>query len=277
MYFLTFDDTKCQLLCKLSVMIKVLHYSDVIMSAMASQITGVPGVYCTVCSSADQRIHQSSASLAFVRRIHRWPVDSPHKGPVTRKMFSFDDVIMLPHAPKEFHHSDNPTGMCPHHILSSLHGDRLKSSNKSTMIHPILRNVLTLNLASLFNGACLAWNINVRRTWNNSWCQSNEYVKCVFKYAWFHLWLRPQRVGEAIGFPCHGPLTRYGKLRVVHAPGTVSPPPNLKEPRLSDPGMHHGTCVTHVSWCMSGSLTRGAGKMFLAFPVHAQPTILRIV
>ena len=39
--------------------------------------------------------HQSSASLAFVRGIHRWPVNSPHKGPVTRKMFPFDDVIMV--------------------------------------------------------------------------------------------------------------------------------------------------------------------------------------
>ena len=42
----------------------------------------------------DQRKHQSSALLAFVRGIHRWPVNSPHKGPVTRKMFPFDDVIM---------------------------------------------------------------------------------------------------------------------------------------------------------------------------------------
>ena len=39
--------------------------------------------------------HQSSASQAFVRGIHRWPVNSPHKRPVTRKMFPFDDVIML--------------------------------------------------------------------------------------------------------------------------------------------------------------------------------------
>ena len=50
-------------------------------------------VYSTVYSGADQRKHQSSASLAFVRRIHRWPVNSPHKEPVTRKMFPFDDVI----------------------------------------------------------------------------------------------------------------------------------------------------------------------------------------
>ena len=50
--------------------------------------------YSTVYSGADQRTHQSSASLAFMRIIHRWTVNSPHKGPVTRKMFPFDDVIM---------------------------------------------------------------------------------------------------------------------------------------------------------------------------------------
>ena len=72
----------------------VFHYSDVIMSAVASQITGVSIVYLTVCSGVDPRNHQSSASLAFVRGIHRWTVNSPHKGPVTRKIFPFDDVIM---------------------------------------------------------------------------------------------------------------------------------------------------------------------------------------
>ena len=64
------------------------------MSAMASQTTGVSIVCSTVCSGADQRKHQSSASLAFARGIHRLSVDSHHKGPVTRKMFPFDDVIM---------------------------------------------------------------------------------------------------------------------------------------------------------------------------------------
>ena len=76
---------------------RTAHYSDVIMSAMASQITSVTIVYSTVCSDADQTTHQSSASLAFVREIHRWPVNSPPKGPVTRKMFSFDGVIMSSH------------------------------------------------------------------------------------------------------------------------------------------------------------------------------------
>ena len=75
----------------------------------------------------------------------------------------------------------------------------------------------------------------------------------------------------------HGPLTRYTKLQVVHAPGmpgTFSPPP-----QVSAPDMHQGMCMTHVPWCMPGSLTSGfplksvAGKMFLAY---AQPTILRI-
>ena len=50
--------------------------------------------HSVVYSDADQSKHQSSASLAFVRGIHRWPVNSPHKGPVARKMFQFDDVIM---------------------------------------------------------------------------------------------------------------------------------------------------------------------------------------
>ena len=71
------------------------HYSSVMISAMASQITGVSSVYSTICSVADQRKHQSSASLAFVRGIHRWTVNSPHKGPRTRQMFPFDDVIMM--------------------------------------------------------------------------------------------------------------------------------------------------------------------------------------
>ena len=72
----------------------LIHYDDVIMTTLASQITSLAIVYSIVHSDADQRKHQSSASLAFVRGIHRGPVNSPHKGPVTRKMFPFDDVIM---------------------------------------------------------------------------------------------------------------------------------------------------------------------------------------
>ena len=84
----------------------------------------------------------------------------------------------------------------------------------------------------------------------------------------FH-WLSPYSEGFPINAPinwvvigivdqwivAHGPLTRYIKIRVALAPGipgTFSPPP-----RISDPEMHHGTCVTHVPWCMPGSLTSG--------------------
>ena len=84
-------DTNHVLLCFDSF----VPYNDVIMSAMASQITSLTTVYSTVYSGADQRKHQSSASLAFARGIHRWPVNSPHKGPVAPKMFPFGDVIMI--------------------------------------------------------------------------------------------------------------------------------------------------------------------------------------
>ena len=64
------------------------------MGTVTSQIISLTVVYSTVYLGSDQRKHQSSASLAFVRGIHRGPVNSPHKWPVTRKMFPFDDVIM---------------------------------------------------------------------------------------------------------------------------------------------------------------------------------------
>ena len=79
-----------------------VHYSDVMMGVIASQITSVVIIYSTVYSGADQRKYQSSASLAFVQGLHRRPVNSPHKWSVTRKMFPFDDVIMFcPSAMKE--------------------------------------------------------------------------------------------------------------------------------------------------------------------------------
>ena len=70
------------------------HYDDIIMGAIASQITSLTIVYSADFSGVDQSKHQSSASLAFVWGIHRGPVNSPHKGPVTRNVFPFDDVIM---------------------------------------------------------------------------------------------------------------------------------------------------------------------------------------
>ena len=74
-----------------TVCVVLWHYNDVIMCALASQITSRTIVYSSVYSGVNQRKHQSSASLAFVP----WPVNSPHKWPVTRKMFPFDSVIMI--------------------------------------------------------------------------------------------------------------------------------------------------------------------------------------
>ena len=77
----------------------------------------------------------------------------------------------------------------------------------------------------------------------------------------------------------HGPLTRYVncELRMRRECRERFPRHRLqRKPLVRYPGMHHGTCVTHVPWCMSGYLTRGGGETFPAFPAHAQHAILRI-
>ena len=102
----TFFNNRCSESCQLEWqllaqpvyerVVKMTHfnYSDIIISAMTSQITGTS----IVCLGEHQRKHQSSASLAPVRGIRQRPVDSPHKGPVTWKMCPFDDVIMTVYA-----------------------------------------------------------------------------------------------------------------------------------------------------------------------------------
>ena len=81
--------------CSIPGHVHLYHYSDVIMRAMMSQITSLTIVYSTVYSGADLRKHHSSVSLAFVKGIQRWPVNSLHNGPVTWNMLPFDDVIMM--------------------------------------------------------------------------------------------------------------------------------------------------------------------------------------
>ena len=70
------------------------HYSDVIMGAIASKITSLTTVYSTVYSDADQRKHRSSVVTGLRAGNSPGPVDSPHKWPVTRKIFPFYNVIM---------------------------------------------------------------------------------------------------------------------------------------------------------------------------------------
>ena len=101
------------------------HYSDVISSTMASQITNVKMVCSTVSSGADQRKYQRSALLAFVRGVHQWPGNSPHKGPVTRKMFPFDDVMMMVNGTPKIYSCEYSADMvlsffCSFFILNSI-------------------------------------------------------------------------------------------------------------------------------------------------------------
>ena len=91
------------------------HYNDVIISEMTSQVTSLTIVYSIIYSGADQRKYQSSASVAFVRGIHRWPINFPHKGPVTRKMFPFDDVIMIYHCNTTLHTNINVASVISAH------------------------------------------------------------------------------------------------------------------------------------------------------------------
>ena len=89
----------CLRMCVISSLrsYRYIHCSDFIMSTMAFQITGVSIVCPTVCSGANQRKHQISASLAICEGNPPVTDGFPHKGQVTRKMFPFDDVIVTPH------------------------------------------------------------------------------------------------------------------------------------------------------------------------------------
>ena len=122
------------------------HYYDVIMGTIASQITSLTVVYSTIYSDVDQRKHQSSASLAFVRGIHRGPVNSPHKWPVTRKMFPFDDVIME------------------------------KKTNKTPHRRSFVRKVV-MRWKNLQNLQCFMSHENAFRIAGRLWCESTSSVR----------------------------------------------------------------------------------------------------
>ena len=112
----------------------VLHHIDVIMSAMASQITGVSVVYSTVVSDADQRKHQSFASLAFVWGIHQWP----------RNMFPFGDVIMNCFQLR-FTHSLMPHNMM---VLYYCHLPYFHVANSTFVLSFYINVVLTLSVCN---------------------------------------------------------------------------------------------------------------------------------
>ena len=111
------------------------HHNDVIMSAMPSQITGVWIVCWTICSRAEYRKHQSCASLAYTWGIHRWPVYSPHKRPVTREMFLFDDVIMVRKC-YLIHNSDNTWSVNPF-VAVYMHWTSLINLHDKHILHKL--------------------------------------------------------------------------------------------------------------------------------------------
>ena len=109
------------------------------MSPKVSQITSLTVVYSIVYSGVDQRKHQSSASLAFVWGIHRWPVNSSHQGPVTRKMFPFDDVIMEQRM--HWNVSSDSTAQCKKYRKNSYRSDvqvSFELSSKTLFLREIL-------------------------------------------------------------------------------------------------------------------------------------------
>ena len=119
------------------------HYSEVIMSAMAPQITSLTIVCTSVYSGADQRKYQSSASLAFVRGIHRRHVNSPHKGSVTRKMFPFDDVIMC----SVYYNVDTWSVVEVSTLLVREYGQQILSSGfPSFQVSPLIKKHVNVDL-----------------------------------------------------------------------------------------------------------------------------------
>ena len=126
----------------------VVHYNDVIMGAIASQITSLTIVFSTVYSDGDQRKHQSSASPGHwpLCGDHRGPVNSPPKWPVTRKMFPFDDIIMSNHPQNsKYGHLKINGSARPKHMMSrgnnlnnviSQHMLQVKSMSTSYEIAP---------------------------------------------------------------------------------------------------------------------------------------------
>ena len=131
------------------------HYSEV--KTAASQIAGVSIICSTVCSGADQRKHQSLASLALVRGIQRWPVDSHHRGPVTRKMLPFDYVIVY----------KKKSGFC--HGVNRLNYD--PDYNTRSMNHWIKSELVDRNY-----GLCLVGSYGASQSANCEWFSSINMV-----------------------------------------------------------------------------------------------------
>ena len=197
------------------------------MSAMASQITSSSIVYSTVSSGADQRKHQSPAPLAFVSGIHRWPVNSPHKEPVTRNIFHLiTSSWLLPSL--QFIHPLSPTLTHPHahspvHYFSPIHSTNRSLSLTHSFTHPVTHSftpgLLTHSLThSLSIGVCeaqlevagrLCSHFSMITSWNGSifrvtgpLCREFtghrwiSLTKVSNAEIWYFLWSAPEQTVE---------------------------------------------------------------------------------
>ena len=166
------------------------HYGDVIIGAIASQTTSLTIVYSTVYSDEDQRKHQSSASLAYVRGIHRGPVNSPHKWPVMRKMFPFDDVIMI--------YCSTPWNAIHHHLVLIYTGPkithhppwmrRFQTVLRQTYIFSMKFTWLAVILITYFDGMMFFNMADDRNFEDASYSVSELFWTWISNYTHYKVW-----------------------------------------------------------------------------------------
>ena len=118
-------------------------------------------------------------------------------------------------------------------VIIGWHVHSFETTNNPLALHVMLLYVMTLLIGTQKELICLSPGLS----------KNNFFYRCI------HTLSDKTPYRKQI----HGPLTKYVKLRVVHAPGMLE----TFFPPYSDPSMHHCTCVTHVPSCMQGSLTSG--------------------
>ena len=164
-----------------------MHYNDIIMGAMASQITSLTIVYSNFYSGADQRKYQSSASLAFVRGIHRGTVNSPYIWPVTRKMVPFNDVIMGKRLWWEPHLSKTQTNLYSHYwyCLTSPNTDHRSENYTNDMIN--IGSSITLHMSHFLFWLLLSGNAHYfRAIIKNYFGNCQDAIQTSFRFCHYH-------------------------------------------------------------------------------------------
>ena len=145
------------------------------MGAMASQITRLTIVYSTVYLGGDQRKYQRSVPLAFLRGIHRWPVNSPHKCPVKRKMFPFHYVIIYACV----------TGSCTHfrNVVPNVWHNMFDNAGGIKLVNKMWKDTYLQHIINVTNLSSDQWNsyIIYGQNWiRNSQTKQHGYWKYCF-------------------------------------------------------------------------------------------------